>query len=365
MMVDVSRILVGDRIRKDFGNIEELASDIAKNGLINPPAVTPDLELIAGERRLRAIQHLGWPQIEVNVMTVRDALHQVELEVSENENRKDFTFSEKMQWAKLLKEEYSAKAKERSGRNSDLWDDRPKGSLETREIVANAVSMGSGRQLSRAEYIVGNATPEMIQQLDDGDLSINAAYKKLKEEAEALRLRNEEYIQESAEHAKQQNKLFEAKEKLEQENVVLKRLGDVDLNIEINQSKDRELRQYEQIKNLEKQLSDNNKKIARLEKERETFLKVDGYTQALEDERDMLREQLKAVLNSSIKTNEEDVDTILEALQSNVGRLCEMNIDLGRSDLIALSNSIAKIIQSLAKLCDDLKKRISAMPPTA
>ncbi|MGI6175783.1 MAG: ParB N-terminal domain-containing protein [Christensenellales bacterium] len=95
MMVEVEQIKVGDRIRKGFGNIEELAADIAKNGLINPPAVTPDLELIAGERRLRVVQHLGWKQIKVNVMTVRDALHHVELEVSENENRKDFTFSEK------------------------------------------------------------------------------------------------------------------------------------------------------------------------------------------------------------------------------------------------------------------------------
>uniref|UniRef100_UPI00164242F3 ParB N-terminal domain-containing protein n=1 Tax=Bacillus thuringiensis TaxID=1428 RepID=UPI00164242F3 len=57
MLIDIKKIKVSDRIRKEFGNIEELANDIKENGLINPPVVTPDHELIAGERRLRACKH--------------------------------------------------------------------------------------------------------------------------------------------------------------------------------------------------------------------------------------------------------------------------------------------------------------------
>ena len=41
-----------------------------------------------------------------------DALHQLKLEISENENRKDFSFSEKMEWADKLKNEYSKIARE-------------------------------------------------------------------------------------------------------------------------------------------------------------------------------------------------------------------------------------------------------------
>ena len=107
MLVDIGKIVVRDRIRKDFGDIEELAKDIKDNGLINPPVVTPDMELIAGERRLRAMMSLGYPQVEVRVMRVEDALHQLKLEISENENRKEFSFSEKMEWAERLKVEYS------------------------------------------------------------------------------------------------------------------------------------------------------------------------------------------------------------------------------------------------------------------
>jgi|SRR3712207_243585 len=95
MLIDINKIIIKDRIRKDFGNIEELAKDIKENGLINPPVVTPEYVLIAGERRTKACQVLNYSQIEVRVMTVKDALHQLKLEISENENRKDFSFSEK------------------------------------------------------------------------------------------------------------------------------------------------------------------------------------------------------------------------------------------------------------------------------
>ena len=56
MLIDIEKIKIKDRIRKDFGNVQELADDINENGLINPPVITPDTyELITGERRIRAI----------------------------------------------------------------------------------------------------------------------------------------------------------------------------------------------------------------------------------------------------------------------------------------------------------------------
>ncbi|PGP92766.1 ParB N-terminal domain-containing protein, partial [Bacillus cereus] len=102
MLLDINQIKVAERIRKEFGNIEELAQDIKENGLINPPVVTPEHELIAGERRLRACQYLNYQQIEVRVMSVRDYEHKLKIEIGENEHRKEFTFSERMAWAREL-----------------------------------------------------------------------------------------------------------------------------------------------------------------------------------------------------------------------------------------------------------------------
>ena len=42
MLINIEDVKITDRIRKDFGDIQELADDIKENGLINPPVVTPD-----------------------------------------------------------------------------------------------------------------------------------------------------------------------------------------------------------------------------------------------------------------------------------------------------------------------------------
>lgn len=189
MLVDIGKIVVKDRIRKDFGDIQELAQDIKDNGLINPPVVTPEFELIAGERRLRAMEYLDYKQLEVRIMTVKDALHQLKLEISENENRKDFSFSEKMQWANQLKKEYEKIAKmnmSKGGQGSPISD-----TLRTDEAVANDLDMGRDTY-RKAEFVSKNADEEMIKQLDEGKLSVNKAYVTLKQEKEQLQMKNKE-----------------------------------------------------------------------------------------------------------------------------------------------------------------------------
>ncbi|MCR8981482.1 ParB N-terminal domain-containing protein [Brevibacillus laterosporus] len=200
MLLPIESIKVSDRIRKDFGNIEELAQDIADNGLINPPVTTPDNVLIAGERRLRACKHLGWQQIEVRVMTVRDYEHQLRMEISENENRKEFTFSERVDWARRLERVERVRAKERQSvlnGKSELTEKFPGATKgESRDIVAEQSGFGSGKQYEKAKYIADHADPEIIAQLDDAEISIHRAYTETKrklaeKEAEVQRLTSE------------------------------------------------------------------------------------------------------------------------------------------------------------------------------
>lgn len=179
MLISTDQVKVSDRIRKDFGDIEELAQDIAANGLINPPVVTPDFVLIAGERRLRACKHLGWQQIEVRVMTVRDYEHQLRMEISENENRKEFTFSERVEWARRLEQVERLKAKARQGARTDLGYDGVDESLgegRSRDIVAAHAGFGSGESYRKARYVAENGGAEIIEQLDQGEISLHRAY---------------------------------------------------------------------------------------------------------------------------------------------------------------------------------------------
>ncbi|EOO39013.1 ParB-like partition protein [Bacillus cereus VD133] len=181
MLLDINQIKVAERIRKEFGNIEELANDIKENGLINPPVVTPEHELIAGERRLRACQYLNYQQIEVRVMSVRDYEHKLKIEIGENEHRKEFTFSERMAWARELERVESAKAKERQGERTDIQENFPEGRVQTRDIVAEKIGIGSGKQYEKAKFITENADSSTIAKLDNEEISIHKAYTELKE----------------------------------------------------------------------------------------------------------------------------------------------------------------------------------------
>jgi hypothetical protein len=64
----IDAIKVGERIRKDMGDIAALAKSIEDIGLLQPIIVTPDGLLLCGERRLRAAKLLGWTEIPVVIV---------------------------------------------------------------------------------------------------------------------------------------------------------------------------------------------------------------------------------------------------------------------------------------------------------
>lgn len=185
MMIPIQKVIVKDRIRKDFGNIQELADDIKENGLINPPVVNKNYELLAGERRLRACKSLGWEQIPVTMMDTRDVEHEFNIEISENDVRKGFSKSERVYYMKRLQEIESEKARDRQnlGQNSDEGG-------RTDDKVSHQV--GISRDTMRKEMqIVENKDlldPSDFADWDEGRLSTNKAYQKMKEkEAEKER----------------------------------------------------------------------------------------------------------------------------------------------------------------------------------
>lgn len=88
-MLHISEVRVAERIRKDNGGLEELANDIREHGLINPITVMEQSEggyvLIAGLRRLKAMEQLGAEEIRATVMTALEADEMLMLEIAENE----------------------------------------------------------------------------------------------------------------------------------------------------------------------------------------------------------------------------------------------------------------------------------------
>ncbi|QVQ51355.1 ParB N-terminal domain-containing protein [Spiractinospora alimapuensis] len=88
----VSSIRIGNRHRTDLGDIDALAASIARDGLLQPPTITPDGVLVCGRRRLAAIQQLGWRTVNVWVRQgISDRLGQLLAEQDDNLLHKDLT----------------------------------------------------------------------------------------------------------------------------------------------------------------------------------------------------------------------------------------------------------------------------------
>jgi ParB/RepB/Spo0J family partition protein len=87
----IHAIKVGRRHRRDLGNIDALAKSISEHGLLHPIVIDEDNNLVAGGRRLEAVQRLGWQDVRVTVVNIADIARG---EFAENMDRKDFTLSE-------------------------------------------------------------------------------------------------------------------------------------------------------------------------------------------------------------------------------------------------------------------------------
>ena len=94
-------------------------------------------------------------------MAVKDAEHQLNLEISENEARKDFSKAERIDYARRLERIESLKARERMSdggkgcQNSD--------NLRTDDAVAKKLRIGSRDTYRKEKYITENQnslTPE-------------------------------------------------------------------------------------------------------------------------------------------------------------------------------------------------------------
>jgi ParB family chromosome partitioning protein len=97
MLIAIKDIKIKKRVRKDLGDLENLKDSLRTYGLLNPITLNSRYELIAGERRLTAAMQLGWTNIQANIIDNLTEVEQLEMEIEENNQRKEFTDQELLQ----------------------------------------------------------------------------------------------------------------------------------------------------------------------------------------------------------------------------------------------------------------------------
>lgn len=93
MQVRIDEIQVKRRIRRDLGDLTQLAESIKTYGLMNPIVINEKKELIAGERRLESVKLLGWTTVDVRIVHTDDA-GKIQMEIDENLYRRPLSAGE-------------------------------------------------------------------------------------------------------------------------------------------------------------------------------------------------------------------------------------------------------------------------------
>ena len=156
--------------------------------------ITPDGRLIAGERRLRACEKLGWTEIPVRVVDLADI---VRGELAENVEREPFLPSEIEAIRRELEPIEKAAAQERQRAGVNLPEDFGKGRHERETSARIGAFAGiSGRQVDKIAAVVAAAEAEperfghLVAAMDRTGI-VNGPYKRLKVAIAAEHLRAE------------------------------------------------------------------------------------------------------------------------------------------------------------------------------
>jgi ParB family chromosome partitioning protein len=140
VLVPVADIKLEDRARQDFGDLKTLAESIEQLGLIHPPLLDADNNLIAGERRIRAMQLLDLTEVPVVYREQLSESQRKEMELHENIRRLGMKWQEK---TLLIFDTHKAKRREKALVGSE-WFQRETGELFnlSEAHVSNALKLG-------------------------------------------------------------------------------------------------------------------------------------------------------------------------------------------------------------------------------
>ena len=141
----------------NLSSIDELVSSIENVGLLQPLTIDQHNQVVSGNRRYEAVKRLGWKKVEVNKITVKTG-DEVLFLIHFNKQRVKSVTELLAEYDQLKKYYKSQKSKVSNVRNK----------------VADDIKISDGN-LARILF-VRKHSPEMIQLIEDGILTINQAY---------------------------------------------------------------------------------------------------------------------------------------------------------------------------------------------
>lgn len=149
-----------------LSGIESLMESIQLVGLLEPPTVDQHFQVVSGNRRFESVKRLGWKEIDVHQINVKEGDEVLTL-IHFNRQRIKTT-------QELLNEYFELETY-----HKDKGFEKGK---KVRNIVSKEIKVTDG-QLARILYI-HKRNPKYIKLIDDGLLTVNQAYLNVRREEE-------------------------------------------------------------------------------------------------------------------------------------------------------------------------------------
>lgn len=193
--IAIGEIVVGERYRKNLGDLEPLKQSIADIGLLHPVVIDGDRRLLVGGRRLEACKQLGMLTIPaVTAASLSDLRQRVIAEKDENVCREPFRPSEMVALGRVIEEfqrpiaeaaEKKSPGRPKKGGGNAPTFSKPRDESKRTSSVAAAACNVDRRTYEKAKAVTQAAekSPEQfvdLVELMDRTGKVNKAYSELR-----------------------------------------------------------------------------------------------------------------------------------------------------------------------------------------
>jgi ParB family chromosome partitioning protein len=107
--VKIDDIIIEERMRKEYQNIESLGESLKTKGQITPIILNKNMKLVAGGRRITAAKLIKWIELDARILPTADTLDDLDIEFIENFQREDFSWAERAFGIAKLHEAHKSK----------------------------------------------------------------------------------------------------------------------------------------------------------------------------------------------------------------------------------------------------------------
>ena len=152
-----------------LSNIEDLENSISSLGLLERLVIDEEFQVISGNRRLVAIQNLGWKKVECEKITLPE--DEVLTYLIHHNKQRIKTCREQLNEIKVLMDQYEIGQGKRTDISTSVSPNR---SSRTRDVVGEIIGI-SGGTIARLIFI-DKENPELIDLIDSGIMTVNQAY---------------------------------------------------------------------------------------------------------------------------------------------------------------------------------------------